>query len=277
MTARANAISPSAFACKATRARSNSSELVFGFIAANEQMDVHYARVRKRRRHHRHRGSRRRERNDRVDRARRSRLHGTQGKTHHRSLARPGRLSNTKSPRAWSAPLAPGEFWFEHNFLESTIVLDERLEINVPQGRVNQSAIVPSFALPKPTHENGRTIYQLETALISRSPQDEAAKKQSEAGASKPPDVQLTTFANWEEVARWYAELEKGRTEPSPEIRAKTQDLIQGRTTELEKIQALYDYVSKNIRYVSLSFGARRYQPHSAVGSFHESIRRLQR
>src|SRR5271156_6756446 len=30
-------------------------------------------------------------------------------------------------------PLAPGEFWFEHNFLEGAIVLDERLEINVPK------------------------------------------------------------------------------------------------------------------------------------------------
>src|SRR5579863_6285610 len=31
--------------------------------------------------------------------------------------------------------LAPGEFWYEQNFLSSAIVLDERLEVNVPQGR----------------------------------------------------------------------------------------------------------------------------------------------
>ena len=36
---------------------------------------------------------------------------------------------------------APHQFWFEHNFLEGTIVLDEQLEVNVPKGRDNQSAI----------------------------------------------------------------------------------------------------------------------------------------
>ncbi len=55
---------------------------------------------------------------------------------------------------------------------------------------------------------------------------------------------------------------------PTAEIRAKTQELIQGRATELDKIQALYWYVSKNIRYVSLSFGLGRYQPHSAAEVF---------
>ena len=58
--------------------------------------------------------------------------------------------------------------------------------------------------------------------------------------------------------------MEQGRSEPTPEIRAKVTELAQGKTTELDKIQPLYDYVSKNIRYVSLSFGVGRYQPHSA-------------
>ena len=115
-------------------------------------------------------------------------------------------------------------------------------------------------------------------ALESAAPERQKRKprKNREANAGKTPDVRVTTFANWQEIARWYAELEKGRTEPTPEIRAKTQELIQGRATELDKIQALYDYVSKNIRYVSLSFGLGRYQPHAASGSFHESIWRLQ-
>jgi len=63
-------------------------------------------------------------------------------------------------------------------------------------------------------------------------------------------------------------QLESGRIEPTPEIRAKTLELIQGRENELDKIQSLYDYVSKNIRYVSLSFGLGRYQPHSAADVF---------
>ena len=33
----------------------------------------------------------------------------------------------------------------------------------------------------------------------------------------------------------------------------------------MEKVRALYEWVSRNIRYVSLSFGVGRYQPHAAA------------
>jgi len=159
---------------------------------------------------------------------------------------------------------APNQFWFEHNFLDGTIVLDEQLEVNVPKGRaINLQS--PDFRYEK-SDSGDRTIYRWKRSVPSR-PKDDAKKKSDDANP-KPPSVRLTTFGNWEEIARWYSQLEKGRTEPSPEIRAKAQELIQGRTAELDKIQALYDYVAKNIRYVSLSFGLSRYQPHAAAEVF---------
>ncbi len=186
--------------------------------------------------------------------------------------------------------LAPNEFWYEENFLSSAIVLDERLEVNVPLGhalivdsqdysnasgqevrKVKLAANgdgVDDDNSPFARHDaNGRTIYRWKHANLAHPADGDASDKPGKP-RSKPPDVQLTTFKNWEEVAAWYAGLEQGRTDPTPEIRAKTQQLIQGRTTELEKIQALYTYVAQNIRYVSLSFGLGRYQPHSAADVF---------
>ncbi|MGH9714037.1 MAG: DUF3857 domain-containing protein [Candidatus Acidiferrales bacterium] len=163
-------------------------------------------------------------------------------------------------------PLAPNEFWFDYNFLEGAIVLDERLEINVPAGRkLNLQS--PDFPYEK-EDVNGRTIYRWKHSTLTHPSEEEQAKARSKKSEPKPPAIQLTTFASWEDIARRYAKLEQGRTQPTPEIRAKTQELIQGHATELEKIQALYAYVSKNIRYVSLSFGLGRYQPHSAAEVF---------
>ena len=188
--------------------------------------------------------------------------------------------------------LAPGEFWFAYNFLDEAIVLDERLEIDVPQGRaitvrspelsltngredyqlrVKPGATAGPAAQKIPfskSDENGRTIYHWRRANLIRPPEEEKNKKKELRAETKRPDVELSTFESWEEVAQWYAKLEKGRTEPTPEIRAKTLELIQGRENRLDKIQALYDYVAKNIRYVSLSFGLGRYQPHSAADVF---------
>jgi Flp pilus assembly protein TadD len=159
---------------------------------------------------------------------------------------------------------AANQFWFEHNFLEGTIVLDERLEVNVPKGRaINLQSL--DFRFEK-ADSGDRTIYRWKRSIPTRPGND--AKKKNDDSNPKPPSIRLTTFESWEEIARWYSKLEKGRTEPSPEIRTKTQELILGRRAELDKIQALYDYVSKNIRYVSLSFGLSRYQPHAAAEVF---------
>jgi tetratricopeptide (TPR) repeat protein len=188
--------------------------------------------------------------------------------------------------------LAPGEFWFTYHFLADSIVLQERLEIDVPQGR-KITVRSPEFSLTNgredyslrvksgpgdnssslkvpfsKSEENGRMVYRWQHSNLSHASDNENSKKKTLGAAAKQPDVELTTFENWQAVAQWYAKLENGRVEPTPAIRAKALELIQGRENESDKIQALYDYVSKNIRYVSLSFGLGRYQPHSAADVF---------
>jgi Flp pilus assembly protein TadD len=180
--------------------------------------------------------------------------------------------------------LAPNEFWYSHSFLEDAIVLDEAFEVNVPQDRalIVKSADysnIDGAATSKATgaqsatfskkDEAGRTIYLWKHTLLTR-PTDEEVKKEkkAKAGQEKQADVELTTFKDWASVAAWYAELQKGRTTPTPEIRAKALELVKGKDAQLDKIAALYDYVAKNIRYVSLSFGLGRFQPHSAADVF---------
>ena len=85
----------------------------------------------------------------------------------------------------------------------------------------------------------------------------------------EPPAVQLTTFASWEEVGRWYAGLEKDRRQPPAEVKAKAEALTKDAKSEMEKIEALYDFVAKNFRYVSLSLGLGRYQPHASGDVLH--------
>jgi Flp pilus assembly protein TadD len=137
----------------------------------------------------------------------------------------------------------------------------------LPAGRVHKFITAPG--LQEVTDSAGdREIHHWQHASLTRPSESEQAKKKSQPPAEVRPDVQFTTFTSWAQVAAWYASLEKGRSDPTPEICAKTQELIQGRDTKLDKIAALYDYVAKNIRYVSISFGLGRYQPHSAADVF---------
>src|ERR1700741_4327293 len=73
---------------------------------------------------------------------------------------------------------APNQFWFEHNFLDGTIVLDEQLEVNVPKGRaINLQS--PEFRFEK-ADSGDRTIYRWKRSVPSR-PADDAKKKNDKA------------------------------------------------------------------------------------------------
>jgi len=245
-------------------------ELVFGYSAASEQMEIRYVRVRK------PDGTMVTAAADAVKDVTGPIAHDapiyTDYKEKHVSVPAlaPGVILEYGVVKHLTAPLAPGEFWYQHAFLSNAIVLDERFELNVPETRKIKIEFVPD-ATPEKTRDGSRAIYRWKHAnlkLASDEASDHAGGKGSQKLNAKPPDVQLTTFTSWTEVARWYAQLEAGRADATPEIRAKTAQLIAGRSTDLEKIQAIYDYVSTNIRYVSISFGVGRYQPHTATDVF---------
>jgi Flp pilus assembly protein TadD/transglutaminase-like putative cysteine protease len=239
-------------------------ELVFGYSSANEQMDVRYVRIRKAD------GTVVTAAADAVKEmtapiARDAPVY-TDYKEKHITVPslHPGDTLEYDIATRLVTPLAPGQFWFDYNFVKDAIVLDERLDIDLPKGRVHRFDGSNDQGEMVVDYSGDREIHHWKHSNLARPTEEEQARKKSSRPEEIKPDIQFTTFPGWEDVARWYAKLEKDRTQPTPEIRARTQELIEGRKSDLDKMQALYDYVSKNIRYVSLSFGLGRYQPHSA-------------
>jgi tetratricopeptide (TPR) repeat protein len=161
-----------------------------------------------------------------------------------------------------TTPFAPGEFWFAHTFVAAAIVRDERLEISIPATR--HVILKASPAAPYETvTANGRTIYRWKRANLSipSADADQGASIQTKA---KSPDVQLTSFSGWSAVAAWYEKLEEAGIEPSAGIRAKVDELTQGKPDALAKTQAIYDFVATKIRAVDLKLGEAGWQPHAA-------------
>ena len=184
---------------------------------------------------------------------------------------RPGEELEYDFVTTTQTPLAAGQFWMEHDFIQSGTVLDEELEVDIPKDRKITLKTKPGND-PKITEANGRRIYTWKTSHIDKD--EDEKKKDKEKKAKKEPEapaVQLTTFESWEQLGRWYAGLEKDRRKPDTEIQAKAAELTKGKTTDLDKIQALYDFVGPNFRYISLSFGVGRYQPHTASDVLHNA------
>jgi tetratricopeptide (TPR) repeat protein/transglutaminase-like putative cysteine protease len=158
-------------------------------------------------------------------------------------------------------PLDPGQFWTAYNFFQEGICLQEELEISVPRDRY---VLVKSAKVQPATIERGAyKIYSWKTENLKTAAERKDAKS---ADADEParPSVQITTFQDWNEVGQWFRSLAAPRAMPTPQIRTKADELTRNAKTDSEKIQAIYDYVSTKFRYIGISLGIGRYQPHTA-------------
>jgi tetratricopeptide (TPR) repeat protein len=185
---------------------------------------------------------------------------------------RPGEVLEYDMVTVIHTPLAAGQFWADYDFDKNNIMLDEELDVDVPSNRPLKLKNKAGMD-PKISEEKGRRIYHWTSSHLEREDnskdKDKDKKKKKRKADDDRPDVQLTTFVSWVQIGRWYASLEKDRRAPSPEVRAKAEELTKGLDNQMDKVQALYDFVAKNFRYVSLSLGVGRYQPHASGDVLH--------
>src|ERR1700688_1460808 len=154
-------------------------------------------------------------------------------------------------------PLAAGNFWYEYTFPKGVVVNEDRLEINVPKSR--ELKLKTPNRKPEIQDTGDRRIYTWVAKNLQPGVED------ADENDSARPDVQLTTFTDWKQVAQWYAKLQGERMTVDDGVRKKAAELTKGADTPTEKARLLYDFVARNVRYVSISLGVGRYQPHSAV------------
>ncbi|MFC6645717.1 DUF3857 domain-containing protein [Granulicella cerasi] len=179
---------------------------------------------------------------------------------------------------------APNHFWGASSFIgEEVVSLDDNLELRVPASKKATVWTNPSVSdQPKVTTEGDTKIYHWHHVQLKATTGDEAAKakklkqekvltadeeKDDEEG--KLPDISWTTFGSWAEVGAWYRSLEGQRTQPDDEVKAKAAELTKDMKTPAEKAQAIYAFVATNLRYIGVSFGVGRFQPHEAVDVLH--------
>src|SRR6266705_949004 len=99
---------------------------------------------------------------------------------------RPGEELEYEYVAVTHTPLAPGQFWMEHDFAKSGTVLDEQLELNVPKDRTIKLKTKPGDD-PKITEEDGRRIYTWTSSHIDRDQDEKDKKKKPPKKEPEPP------------------------------------------------------------------------------------------
>ena len=172
-------------------------------------------------------------------------------------------------------PEAAGQFWGQEDFTTDAVVLSQTIELRVPKDLyVN---VWSKKEKPVETVEGPETVYRWTWSQKKPTVGKEAdaekelkkkqvwtAEQELDAKQGKLPSIAWTTFKSWEAVGAWYQGLERDRVVPDAAVKTKAAELTAGKTTEEEKVQALYGYVATQIRYIGVAFGIGRYQPHHA-------------
>ncbi|MGA2299804.1 MAG: DUF3857 domain-containing protein [Candidatus Acidiferrum sp.] len=182
-------------------------------------------------------------------------------------------------------PLAP-DFWVEHTFDRTGQVLEEHYEIDLPGSRhvelrINPKA-PPSSKENDGSGENASTIYRWERTYSA--PEDGTASGDTAPDAFGTPDVAISTFS-WEYLAIRLAELllpgsmpvgemktyEEStkelnrRPEVADAVREKALSLTRDSKTDVDRLKALYDFVSTGIGTVDIPLGTTGFRSRPAV------------
>jgi tetratricopeptide (TPR) repeat protein/transglutaminase-like putative cysteine protease len=159
-------------------------------------------------------------------------------------------------------PIAPGHFWFDHWYFTSGICLKETLRLDVPADvpiKLRNSEPQPSVQI-----EGGRRVYTFNASSLKKHEASKIPEWEKNYHGAPLPDLEVSSFPSWADVGAWYGSLQQSKIVVTPEIRAKAEELTKGKTSDDEKLHAIYDFVSTRFRYIGVDLGVGRYSPHAA-------------
>ena len=157
-------------------------------------------------------------------------------------------------------PIGGKRFWLE----DEIPIRQAELHLTVPSGSLRWFANHP---------DRMEVVSQSASAANFRSVNRPAIPDEEDAPAftSLATNVVVnydakgpTAVQSWEEAGRLYHPLFTTAEKPGTEISMQVENLSAGKSDVVSKIDALYTYVSREIRYVAIEIGIGGYQPHPA-------------
>lgn len=154
-------------------------------------------------------------------------------------------------------PLVPGSFSTSYLSRGTLAIDEERASLDVPADAPVTLRYDAAWTY-KVEESEGRRIH-------TWSRQGRAAGRE----VRKKPVFIATTFASWEKMGAWSAGLFEEAVRAQPEVERLARKLTEGRTTDMQRAEALYGYVATRVRYFSLPFEDHDFRPHDAVQVLH--------
>jgi hypothetical protein len=168
--------------------------------------------------------------------------------------------------------LAPYEQETDWHIQSSIPVVFQALEVDLPAGRAHSEAW-HKFTPVKPV-EVAPNHWRWEVKDMPALDLREVKSHPAWAALAARMSVQWGDAAvegkdnQWRAIGQWTAKLEEHRPDPTPEITAKTQQLIASAPDFYAKLSRITEYIQKNIRYFVVMRGIGGLQANHAADIF---------
>jgi transglutaminase-like putative cysteine protease len=156
------------------------------------------------------------------------------------------------------SPLFPGHFSMVQTFGYAHTYEDVRISVSVPAGSLPLYADAVGFAGGKLEDQEGRSRWEWTAKNLTLPPG--AARLLD----GREPYVIVSSFKDYAALAAAYRERAESKAVVSDNIKALADELTAGISEPRAQARALYNWVSRNIRYVAVFLGAGGVVPHEA-------------
>ena len=154
-------------------------------------------------------------------------------------------------------PLFPGEFTWGDDFARNVVWDDARITISAP---ASTKLRTESIGVPFETRAEGdRVVYAWHYSAPAASREQYAV-----APIDRRPRLFASSFPSYDAMAGAYRALAEPKEAVTPAIQAKADEIANGITERRNQARALYDWVSRHIRYVAIYLNRGAIEPHPA-------------
>jgi transglutaminase-like putative cysteine protease len=169
-------------------------------------------------------------------------------------------------------PIIPGQYAEENIFEGTGFIRHITYEVHAPSDRPLKRIVlrdeVPGTVTSSTQRGAGNSIvYRWEVNNVPRM-YDEASMPPYEEVLQR---LFVSTMPDWAAVSKWYWDLSQSHLDATtPEMKQQVQELTAGAATDMDKVKALFYFVSNKIRYMGITPEKDRpgFEPHDVCITF---------
>ena len=179
-----------------------------------------------------------------------------------------GSIIEYKVVREQKRPIIEGKFSSNYSFQGYNPVLLCRYKVITPKDMdlkyLSLNPLKDAQSSPQIIDQETKKTYLWEYQNVPQVIEEDSMPPFDEVAFG----VMVTNMDSWKDFSYWWGKLIEGKTAPNKAIKEKVVELTRHLSTNKEKIEAIFNYVKRQIRYVSIDLGKSGYEPESAAEVF---------